>query len=249
MPKKEQTTDRKESGKNNDQLHEMKLNGKFLFDRPRSVSQEWSFSLKAVWELLKGYRTFHKVGPCVSVFGSARFSEDHPYYKKARLIGNSLAEMGFTVMTGGGPGIMEAANRGAFEVGGNSVGCNIRLPSEPGYNEYLDKVVTFKYFFIRKVLLFKYSYAFVIMPGGFGTMDELFEALTLLQTKKIRPMPIVMMGKDFWKPLLETMERMKEEKTIDQEDTDLFKVTDDPEEALEHIRINAIQRYGLDKKG
>src|SRR5438128_6572475 len=142
-------------------------------------------AIKIFFELLGGFRALHFVGPCVTVFGSARFKEDHPYYSVARQVGVLLARAGFTVMTGGGPGIMEAANRGAKDAGGISIGCNIELPKEQSANPYLDHVVAFRFFFVRKVMLLKYSYAFVVMPGGVGTMDEMFEALTLIQTRKI----------------------------------------------------------------
>ena len=148
-------------------------------------------------EILKGFRALHFVGPCVTVFGSARFREDQPHYQTGREVGALLARAGFTVMTGGGPGIMEAANRGAKEVGGRSIGCNIELPQEQAPNPYLDRWVTFKHFFVRKVMLVKYSYAFIAMPGGFGTLDEVTEAATLIQTGKIAGFPMVLMGVDF----------------------------------------------------
>ncbi len=158
---------------------------RFFLEGPRSRGSEFWSVLTIARELVRGFRALHFVGPCVSVFGSARFREDHPYYALARSVGQMLARMGFTVMTGGGPGIMEAANRGAKDEGGISVGCNIVLPQEQKINAYLDRWVTFRYFFVRKVMLVKYSYAFVVMPGGIGTMDELFEAVTLIQTRKI----------------------------------------------------------------
>src|SRR5437660_446463 len=159
--------------------------------------------LRISWEFIKGFRALHFVGPCVTVFGSARFSDDHPVYDLARRTGALLARAGFTVMTGGGPGVMEAANRGAKDVGGRSIGCNIRLPQEQKPNPYLDKWITFRYFFVRKVMLVKYSYAFIALPGGFGTLDEIFETATLIQTAKIRDFPMVLMGRDFWQPLLD----------------------------------------------
>src|SRR5579871_3702280 len=163
----------------------------YFLEGPHSRGSELLFSLRVFREFIRGFRNLHFVGPCVTVFGSARFTEAHPYYEMAREIGQKLAALGFSVMTGGGPGIMEAANRGAKEANGLSLGCNIRLPVEQKPNAYLDRWVTFDHFFVRKVLLFKYSYAFVIMPGGFGTSDELFEALTLVQTSKISHFPIV----------------------------------------------------------
>ncbi|MEO6932042.1 MAG: TIGR00730 family Rossman fold protein, partial [Chitinophagaceae bacterium] len=143
-------------------------------DGPKSRTYELGFAFKVVQQLIKGFRSLHFLGPCITVFGSARFKEDHPYYIAAREFGKQIAASGFTTMTGGGPGIMEAANRGAFENGGESVGCNIQLPMEQHVNPYVHRSVTFQFFFIRKLLLTKYSYAFIIMPGGFGTMDEFF---------------------------------------------------------------------------
>ena len=202
---------------------------------PRSRSYEFFFAVNVFRQLIKGFRTLHFVGPCVTVFGSARFKEDHPYYVAAREMGKQIAALGFTLMTGGGPGIMEAANRGAFENGGASVGCNIQLPFEQKANPYVQTSITFRYFFIRKALLEKYSYAFVIMPGGFGTMDEFFETLTLVQTKTIIQFPIVLFGKSFYQPLMDYMRFMAEQKTISPEDLNLVLLTDSTEEAMEHI--------------
>jgi len=204
-------------------------------DGPRSRSYEFFFAIRVFRQLIKGFRTLHFVGPCVTVFGSARFGETHPYYIAAREMGKQIASLGFTTMTGGGPGIMEAANRGAFENGGVSVGCNIQLPFEQKPNPYVQTSITFKYFFIRKALLEKYSYAFVIMPGGFGTMDEFFETLTLVQTKTIIQFPIVLYGKSFYQPLMDYMNFMAEQKTISPEDLKLVLLTDSIEEATEHI--------------
>ena len=151
-------------------------------------------------EFIRGFRTLHFVGACVTVFGSARFTENHPYYDLARQCGAELAKAGFTVMTGGGPGIMEAANRGAKETGGRSIGCNIQLPREQKPNPFVDQWITFRHFFVRKVMLVKYSYAFIALPGGFGTLDEIFETATLIQTGKIRDFPLVLMGIEYWRP-------------------------------------------------
>src|SRR5206468_831385 len=198
------------------------------------------------FELLKGFRSLHFVGPCVTVFGSARFKEDHPYYGLARTLGARLVEAGFTVMTGGGPGIMEAANRGAKEAGGTSVGCNIELPMEQKPNPYLDHWVTFRHFYVRKVMLVKYSYAFIALPGGFGTLDEITEPATLIQTGKIRNFPLVLMGVEFWKPLTDFIHgTLLKEATIDPADADIFMVTDSPEEAVDHVRDVAMKAFGL----
>lgn len=201
---------------------------------------------RTAWEMLRGFRAFHFVGPCVTVFGSARFTEDHPYYAVAREIGALLADAGFTVMTGGGPGIMEAANRGARERGGMSVGCNIKLPKEQKPNPYLDLMVEFDHFFVRKVMLVKYSYAFIAMPGGYGTFDEVFEAATLIQTGKIKNFPLVLVGRDFWEPLMDVIEgTLLKAGTIDPLDAQMFHLTDSPEEAVAHIRDVAVRQFGL----
>jgi len=176
----------------------------------------------------------------------ARFPEQHRYYEMARRVGAQLARDGFTVMTGGGPGIMEAANRGAKEAGGRSIGCNIELPQEQKPNVYVDRWVTFRHFFVRKVMLVKYSYAFIAMPGGFGTLDEVTEAATLIQTGKIAGFPIVLMGVEFWKPLLDFMRAtLIKEGTIDSDDVDELFVTDSPEDAAAHVRNIGLQRFGL----
>lgn len=202
---------------------------------PKSRGYELAFGWRVFMQFIKGFRTLHFVGPCITVFGSARFKEDHPYYKKAMEFGSRIAALGFTTMTGGGPGIMEAANRGAFESGGKSVGCNVRLPFEQHENPYMQKSVTFEHFFVRKVLLVKYSFAFIIMPGGFGTLDEFFETLTLVQTKTITQFPIVIFGKEFYTPMLRHVEWMAEQGTIAKEDMNLVLVTDSVDEAMEHI--------------
>lgn len=200
-----------------------------------------------IWlEFVRGYYTFRKVGPCVTVFGSARFSENHPYYALAREMGKLLAQTGFAVMTGGGPGIMEAANRGAKDAGGYSIGCNIQLPFEQHPNSFLDRWVTFKNFFVRKVMLIKYSYAFVVPPGGIGTLDEVFETLTLIQTKKIESFPIILLGKDYWSGLKEMVtERLLAAGTVSREDLKLLHYTDSPEEALRCIKSCGSSKFGL----
>jgi uncharacterized protein (TIGR00730 family) len=201
---------------------------------------------KILVEFLRGFRALHFVGPCVTVFGSARFGEGHPYYGLARDVGRRLAQAGFTVLTGGGPGLMEAANRGAREAGGTSVGVNIVLPEEQKPNAYVDRVVTFKHFYVRKVMLAKYSYAFVAMPGGYGTLDELFEIATLIQTRKIANFPLVLVGTSYWAPLVEFVRgRLLAEGTIDEADARLIRTTDSPEEAVAWIRSAAVDAFGL----
>lgn len=206
-----------------------------FLDGPKSRSYELLFAIRVFRQFIRGFRTLHFAGPCVTVFGSARFKEDHPYYIAAREIGKQIAESGLTMMTGGGPGIMEAANRGAFEAGGTSLGCNIQLPFEQHINPYVHKSITFEHFFVRKVLLTKYSYGFIIMPGGFGTMDEFFETLTLVQTKTISSFPIVLFGKDFYRELSEMIADMAQKGTISAEDLSLVMITDDPTEAVNHV--------------
>ena len=221
---------------------------KYFLEGPRSRWEEFKFTVQVMKEFIKGFRSFHYAGPCVTVFGSARFPEDNEYYKMAREVGKGLSEIGFTVMTGGGPGIMEAANRGARDAGGRSIGANIILPFEQDPNPYLDKYVDFNYFFVRKVLLMKYSYAFVVLPGGAGTMDELFETITLIQTKKISDFPVVIMGKEYWKNLIELLEEFLKNGTISEEDLKLFLLTDTVHEALQHIEKNTVAKYKLVKK-
>jgi uncharacterized protein (TIGR00730 family) len=217
-------------------------------DGPKSRGYELGFAWRVFTQFIKGFRNLHFMGPCITVFGSARFKEDHRYYAQAREFGKRIAEIGLTTMTGGGPGIMEAANRGAFENGGNSVGCNVVLPFEQKANPYLHKSLTFEHFFVRKVLLVKYSYAFIIMPGGFGTMDEFFETLTLVQTKTITQFPIVLFGKEYYKPLLEAIGEMAKEGTISKEDMDLVLVTDNIDEAMEHIHTYISTNYKVKKR-
>jgi uncharacterized protein (TIGR00730 family) len=216
-----------------------------LLEGPHSRRKELWLVVRAVRDFIAGFRALHFVGPCVTVFGSARLAAPHPEYARAREIGGRISRLGFTVMTGGGPGLMEAANRGAREVGGRSVGCNIRLPIEQAPNPYLDRFVTCRHFFVRKVLLFKYSYAFVALPGGLGTMDELFEALTLVQTGKIEHFPIVLIGVSYWQPLLDFLRRMATERTIQAMDLNLMLATDDLDEAMSYIAHHAIEPFGL----
>ena len=212
--------------------------------QPRLV--ELLRALRIFVEFIRGFRALHFVGPCVTVFGSARVADQHRYYEMARRVGARLARDGFTVMTGGGPGIMEAANRGAREAGGRSIGCNIELPKEQKPNAYLDRWVTFRHFYVRKVMLVKYSYAFIALPGGFGTLDEITETATLIQTGKISNFPVVLMGTEFWRPFLDFLRGpLLKEGTIDAADLDHFLVTDSPDEAVDHVKNVAMKSFGL----
>jgi uncharacterized protein (TIGR00730 family) len=221
---------------------------RYFLEGPHSRKTEFWMLVRIIKEFLMGFRTMHFVGPCITVFGSARFKEDHPYYQLARDVGGALARQGWTVMTGGGPGVMEAANRGAKEAGGTSIGCNIILPFEQHGNPWLDKMIEFRYFFVRKTILIKYSYGFVVCPGGMGTMDELFEALTLIQCKKIKDFPVVVMGKAYYEPMVEFLHSMVAARTINEEDLKLFLVTDDVNEAMAHIRHYALTKFGLKQR-
>ncbi len=213
---------------------------------PQRRRFELARGLGIFWEIMRGFRRLHFVGPCATVFGSARFPPGHRYYELARGVGADLARVGFTVMTGGGPGIMEAANRGAREAGGRSIGCNIELPMEQRPNPYLDDWITFRYFFVRKVMLVKYSFAFIALPGGFGTLDELFETATLIQTGKIRDFPLVLMGRDYWSPIVEFLrDTMVAQGTINPEDVDRIVLTDSVEEAVGCVRECGMRRFGL----
>jgi uncharacterized protein (TIGR00730 family) len=212
---------------------------------PRSRFRELITLSRVIRDFLRGFRALHFVGPCVTVFGSARLKSDSPYYELARKMGTAIAQLGFTVLTGGGGGIMEAANRGAQDVGGRSVGCNIELPMEQKPNQYLDRFVTLHYFFVRKTLLVKYSYAFVIMPGGAGTLDEMFEALTLIQTGKIKRFPVVIMGTDYWGEILPFIHKMAKAGMIAPSDLNLVYATDSVDDAIAHIRKKGIEPFGL----
>ncbi len=222
-----------------------RLEERFL-EGPAGKFREFLRAVRIFIECIKGFRALHYVGPCVTVFGSARFDEHHRYYQLGREVGRRIASVGFTVMTGGGPGIMEAANRGAKDAGGYSVGCNIKLPKEQVPNKFLDRWVEFHYFFVRKLMLVKYSYAFVALPGGFGTMDEIFESATLIQTGKIKDFPLILMGREYWSPLMEFMEqRFLALKTIDQKDFDRITLTDSPDEAAQIIADCASRKFGI----
>ena len=206
----------------------------------QSVKGENSWTMfKVLSEFVDGFETLNKVRPSITIFGSARTKVGHKYYELGKTIANRLVEEGFGIITGGGPGIMEAANKGAFEKGGASIGLNIDLPFEQEANKYIDadKLIDFKYFFVRKVMFVKYSQAFVVMPGGFGTLDELFETLTLIQTKKISRVPVILVGSEFWGGMknwiIKTM--LGEQKNISASDLDLMPIIDDPEEVVKYI--------------
>ena len=212
-------------------------------DGPKPRIYELKFAFHVLREFVQAFRTLHFLNPCITVFGSARFNEQHPHYLQAVEFGKRIAQLGFTTLTGGGPGIMEAANRGAYQAGGASVGCNIKLPFEQKPNPYVNVIIAFDHFFVRKVILVKYSYAFIIMPGGFGTMDEFFETLTLVQTKTINQFPIVLFGKNYYQPLWDYMRQMANKGTINNDDLNLVLLTDDIDTAMEHIKKYVTTNY------
>lgn len=217
-----------------------------LLQGPNSRRFELFRVVRIAWEFIKGFRSLHFVGPCVTVFGSARFKADHPYYQLAQTTSAKISRLGFTIMTGGGPGIMEAANRGARDAGGLSIGCNITLPMEQQPNPYVDRFIEFRYFFVRKVMLVKYSYAFVVMPGGFGTLDEVFETITLMQTGKIKDFPVILMGVDYWAPMMDFIQNtMLKEKTISPDDLKLIILTDNPDEVADRIAEISESKFGF----
>lgn len=217
-----------------------------LLSGPHARRAELARAFKIFLEFVRGFGKLRRIGPCVTVFGSARFQESDPHYALARETGRLLAEVGFTVMTGGGPGIMEAANRGAKDAGGHSVGCNIELPLEQLPNRYLDQWILFRHFYVRKVMLVKYSYGFVVMPGGFGTLDEVFETVTLIQTRKIEHFPIILMPSDFWIPILDALrETLAAAGTVDARDLGLLHLMDTPEAAVQRILDVATGEFGL----
>jgi len=216
-----------------------------LLSGPARFVSELVRLARIMTEFVRGFVALRAIGPCVTVFGSARFREGHPYYELARATGQRLAEAGFTVMTGGGPGIMEAANRGARDGGGRSIGCNIVLPMEQEPNPYVDRWIEFRYFFVRKVMLVKYSQAFVVLPGGFGTLDEVFETATLIQTGKIENFPVVVMGSDYWQRLREFIRTtLIDEQTISPDDLEMVINTDSPDEAVTLISEISSRRNG-----
>ena len=209
---------------------------------------EFKYTFSIAIQFIKGFQKMHFLGPTVTVFGSARFDENHHYYKLAREVSAAISKQGYAIMAGGGPGIMEAANRGAKDANGLSAGCNIVLPHEQKENPYLDKYITLDSFFVRKELLSKYSFAFVVLPGGFGTLDEFFETVTLIQTGKIEKFPIIIMGKDYHQDIHQHIQRMVDEKTISEEDKNLFLFTDDVATAVQHIAAYAATHQGIKLK-
>lgn len=220
-----------------------------FLEGPDTRLHELFRATKIFFEYIRGFRKLHFVGPCVTVFGSARFLEGTWAYDTAREMGRRIAKLGLTTMTGGGPGVMEAANRGAREGGGRSVGCNIELPEEQEPNPYLDTFVEMRYFFIRKVMLVKYSHAFVVLPGGFGTLDELFECATLIQTGKVKNFPMIVMGKDYWKPLEAFVkDSLLARGAIGPRDLDMITFTDSCDEAEASIRKHALKDAELMKR-
>lgn len=219
-----------------------------IISSPKPVMKQWGRNLKGenswtmfkvISEFVDGFETLNMIGPCVSIFGSARTKPGHPYYQKAVEIARLLTKAGYGIITGGGPGIMEAGNKGAAISGGRSVGLNINLPHEQSHNQFIDhdKNLNFRYFFVRKVMFVKYAQAFVILPGGFGTLDELFEVLTLVQTRKITPVPIILVGTQFWHGMREWIRTvmLEQEGNISPEDINLLPMTDDPEEVVRII--------------
>jgi uncharacterized protein (TIGR00730 family) len=215
--------------------------------RPEFIDSDPWRALRILSEFVEGFDALASVGPAITIFGSARAPRDSPDYELARDIARRLAELGFAIITGGGPGIMEAANRGCREGGGLSIGCNIELPHEQGLNRYVDLGVEFKYFFARKTMFVKYADAFVIMPGGFGTLDELFESLTLIQTGKIRDFPVVLVGTAYWQGMLDWMRAVQVPAgAVSEADLDLLKLTDDPDEVCEIIRAYVAKAHPED---
>lgn len=230
------------------ELFELESVDRTLLSGPTSRFRNLLTLLRVGKDLLKAFRALHFAGPCVTIFGSARTRPGTRYYELARRMGQECAKLGFTVMTGGGPGIMQAGNQGAFEIGGRSIGVNIELPMEQELNPYVQQSVTMRYFFTRKVVLVKYSYAFIVMPGGAGTMDEMFETMTLIQTGKLKGFPIVLMGKDYWQPLVDFVYRMADEGMISPDDPELIFFTDDVEDAVAHLQRHAVRQFGLRRK-
>jgi len=221
------------------------IDRRFIKKNPYKVKTWTEIQAESSWRMFKimaefvnGFERMDLIGPCVAIFGSARAKPGDKYYGVAEEIAGKLSNEGYGIITGGGPGIMEAGNKGAMEAGGKSVGLNIELPHEQGSNMYVDpdKLLTFRYFFVRKVVFVKYSQGFIALPGGFGTMDELFEVLTLVQTRKIDRIPIVLVGSEYWQGLFDWMKKtMLPSHNINPEDLDIARIMDDPDEIVEHI--------------
>ncbi len=230
------------------EIFELETPDQTLLSGPSSRVRDLTTIFRVGLDLIRGFRALHFAGPCVTIFGSARTTAGSRYYEMARQMGEACARLGFTVITGGGPGIMQAGNQGAFEAGGRSLGVNIELPFEQRLNPYVQHSVTMRYFFTRKVVLVKYSYAFIVMPGGAGTLDEMFETMTLIQTGKLKIFPIILMGKDYWQPLMDFVYRMADEGTISPDDPELIFFTDDVEEAAAHLQRHAVRQFGLRRK-
>jgi uncharacterized protein (TIGR00730 family) len=229
-------------------LFELETGDRSLLSGPNSRIHNLMTLFRVGKDLLMAFRALHFAGPCVTIFGSARTKPGSRYYEMARQMGAACARLGFTVITGGGPGIMQAGNQGAFEIGGRSIGVNIELPFEQELNPYVQRAITMRYFFTRKVVLVKYSYAFIVLPGGAGTLDEMFETMTLIQTGKLKGFPIILMGKDYWQPLVDFIYRMAEEGMISPDDPDLIFFTDDIEDAVAHLQRLAVRQFGLRRK-
>ena len=229
-------------------IFELELPDRTWLSGPRSRWEDLMTLFHVSRDFMRAFRTLHFAGPCVTIFGSARTKPGTAYYEMAREMGAACAKLGFTVVTGGGPGIMEAGNKGAFEAGGCSIGVNIELPFEQALNENVHRSVTMRYFFTRKTILVKYSYAFIVLPGGAGTLDEMFETMTLIQTGKLRNFPIILMGKDYWQPLMDFVYRMAEAGTISPGDPELIFFTDDIDDAVAHLQRHAVRQFGLRRK-
>lgn len=229
-------------------IFELELEERSWLAGPRSRFHDLCSLFRVSRDFIRAYRILHFVGPCVTIFGSARTKPGTYWYELARKMGAVCSELGFTVLTGGGPGIMQAGNQGAFEAGGRSIGVNIMLPFEQAVNPYVHRSVTMRYFFTRKTMLVKYSYAFIVMPGGAGTLDEMFETMTLIQTGKLHNFPIILMGKDYWQPLMDFVYKMADEGMISPEDPELIFFTDDVEEAKAHLQRHAVRQFGLRRK-
>ncbi|MFN2614930.1 MAG: TIGR00730 family Rossman fold protein [Actinomycetota bacterium] len=215
-----------------------------LLERKRESPQDDTWrTLRIMSEFVDGFDALAHVPPAISIFGSARVADGHPAYDAAREVGSQAARAGFAVITGGGPGVMEAANRGCKEAGGLSIGCNIELPFEQGMNRYVELGIDFRYFFVRKMMFVKYAEGFVVFPGGFGTLDELFESLTLIQTGKVIHFPVVLYGSAYWDGLVGWLkERVLNERMVSPEDLDIFKVCDDRDAVIEHIQAVLARR-------